>query len=74
MDHGFPDASEEDLARADHVCIVCREEMAVGGRNKKLACSHCFHLHCLRCECARRLYRKRQRFRSAFCARYERRC
>eukprot|EP00887_Chlorella_sp_A99_P001286 scaffold14.g1286.t1 len=48
MDQRLPDASEEDLARADHVCIICREEMAAGGHNKRLSCSHCFHLHCLR--------------------------
>jgi len=48
MEHRFPDASAEDLARADHVCIVCREEMGPGSRAKKLDCSHCFHLQCLR--------------------------
>ncbi|KAL4443990.1 hypothetical protein ABPG75_011727 [Micractinium tetrahymenae] len=48
MDQGFPDASEEDLQRADHTCIICREEMNSTGRNKKLSCSHVFHLHCLR--------------------------
>jgi E3 ubiquitin-protein ligase synoviolin len=48
MEHRFPDASAEDLARADHVCIVCREDMGPGSRAKKLDCSHCFHVHCLR--------------------------
>ena len=43
------DASEEDLARCDGVCIICREEMAPAARNKKLPCGHVFHLHCLRC-------------------------
>jgi len=42
------DASAEDLARCDGICIICREEMAPAGRNKKLPCSHVFHLHCLR--------------------------
>jgi E3 ubiquitin-protein ligase synoviolin len=44
----FPDATEEELQRADNTCIVCREDMAPGGRNKKLRCNHVFHLHCLR--------------------------
>ena len=48
MEHRFPDATVEDLARADHVCIVCREEMGPGSRAKRLDCSHCFHVHCLR--------------------------
>ena len=43
------DAQPEDLARCDGVCIICREDLAAGGRNKKLPCSHVFHLHCLRC-------------------------
>jgi Ring finger domain len=48
MEHRFPDATAEDLTRADHVCIVCREDMGPGSRAKKLDCSHCFHVHCLR--------------------------
>lgn len=48
MDARFPDATAEDLARADHTCIICREEMVVGGRTKRLPCGHVFHLHCLR--------------------------
>jgi hypothetical protein len=31
------------------ICIICREDMAPEGRNKRLPCSHVFHLHCLRC-------------------------
>lgn len=31
MDQSFPDATEEDLQRADHVCIICREEMQATG-------------------------------------------
>lgn len=49
MDRRFPDATEEDLQRADHVCIVCREEMTgPPSRAKRLDCMHCFHQHCLR--------------------------
>ena len=48
MDGRFPDATPEECARADHVCIICREELAPGGRNKRLGCAHVFHLHCLR--------------------------
>ena len=49
MDERFRNATEEDLARCDGICIICREEMAPAGRNKKLACNHVFHMHCLRC-------------------------
>jgi len=31
MDQSFPDATEEDLQRADHVCIICREELTTQG-------------------------------------------
>lgn len=48
MERRFPDATPEDLQRADHVCIVCREEMGPGSRAKRLDCSHTFHVHCLR--------------------------
>ena len=44
----FEDATEEDLARCDNVCIICREEMTMDTVNKKLPCSHVFHVHCLR--------------------------
>eukprot|EP00879_Flechtneria_rotunda_P028227 GHRR01030317.1.p1 GENE.GHRR01030317.1~~GHRR01030317.1.p1 ORF type:complete len:814 (+),score=384.97 GHRR01030317.1:119-2560(+) len=44
----FPDATAEDLARCDGICIICREEMQQAGLNKKLHCGHVFHLHCLR--------------------------
>ncbi|EFJ42202.1 hypothetical protein VOLCADRAFT_67392, partial [Volvox carteri f. nagariensis] len=44
----FPDASADDLRRCDGVCIICREEMAQAGSNKRLFCGHVFHLHCLR--------------------------
>lgn len=49
MDERFPEATEEELARCDNVCIICREEMLPSTRNKKLTCGHVFHLHCLRC-------------------------
>lgn len=49
MDQRFPDATPEDLERSDNICIICREEMTEASRNKKLACNHVFHLHCLRC-------------------------
>ena len=49
MDERFPDATAAQLERADHTCIVCREDMTAGGRNKVLPCGHVFHLHCLRC-------------------------
>ena len=41
----FPDATEEELARTDAVCIICRETMTSA---KKLRCGHLFHFHCLR--------------------------
>ena len=44
----FPDATEADLARCDNICIICREEMTMATVNKKLPCSHVFHVHCLR--------------------------
>jgi putative AlgH/UPF0301 family transcriptional regulator len=31
MDQSFPDATEEDLQRGDHTCIICREEMSTAG-------------------------------------------
>ena len=48
MDQRFADASPEDLARCDGICIICREDMSATSRNKKLSCSHVFHMHCLR--------------------------
>lgn len=42
----YPDATEEELAQGDNVCIICREEMAQGC--KKLPCNHIFHTSCLR--------------------------
>eukprot|EP00803_Ostreobium_quekettii_P001377 evm.model.scf_4324.1 EVM.evm.TU.scf_4324.1 scf_4324:3941-6794(+) len=43
----FPDATQEDLVRCDNICIICREEMVLSTVNKKLPCSHVFHVHCL---------------------------
>ena len=48
MDQRFVDATPEELQRADHICIICREEMGPNTRNKKLRCNHVFHMHCLR--------------------------
>ncbi len=44
--HRYPDATPEDLATTDNLCIICREEMVTGC--KKLPCSHIFHTSCLR--------------------------
>ena len=46
MENRFPDATEEDLERVDHMCIVCREEMVASA--KRLPCNHVFHLECLK--------------------------
>ncbi|KAG1681993.1 E3 ubiquitin-protein ligase synoviolin A [Nymphon striatum] len=43
----YPDATAEDLAATDNVCIICREEM-ITGTSKKLPCNHIFHTSCLR--------------------------
>eukprot|EP00276_Gloeochaete_wittrockiana_P005160 CAMPEP_0184658560 /NCGR_PEP_ID=MMETSP0308-20130426/25923_1 /TAXON_ID=38269 /ORGANISM="Gloeochaete witrockiana, Strain SAG 46.84" /LENGTH=367 /DNA_ID=CAMNT_0027097651 /DNA_START=87 /DNA_END=1187 /DNA_ORIENTATION=+ len=45
LDARFPDATAEELARTDRICIFCRDEMATA---KRLPCSHLFHLQCLR--------------------------
>nr|CAG4651715.1 EOG090X03TK [Triops cancriformis] len=42
----YPDATSEELAAVDNVCIICREEMVAG--SKKLPCNHIFHTNCLR--------------------------
>ncbi|XP_072753753.1 E3 ubiquitin-protein ligase synoviolin B [Anoplolepis gracilipes] len=42
----YPDATIEELASADNVCIICREEMVAA--SKKLPCNHIFHTACLR--------------------------
>lgn len=60
----YPDATPEDLANTDTVCIICREEMVTGKYQpsfidnldahflvlgaKKLPCNHIFHATCLR--------------------------
>jgi len=43
----YPDATAEELAETDNVCIICREEM-VAPSAKKLPCNHIFHRNCLR--------------------------
>ncbi|XP_058805657.1 E3 ubiquitin-protein ligase synoviolin A [Phymastichus coffea] len=42
----YPNATPEELAAADNVCIICREEMV--SASKKLPCNHIFHTACLR--------------------------
>ncbi|GIX70761.1 e3 ubiquitin-protein ligase synoviolin [Caerostris extrusa] len=44
----YPDATAEELATVDNVCIICREEMSGTGSSKKLPCNHIFHASCLR--------------------------
>lgn len=43
----YPDATEEELANTDNICIICREEMTAAA-TKKLPCGHIFHRNCLR--------------------------
>jgi len=45
MNELFEDATEEDLASGDRICIICRDVMQPGA--KKLACGHIFHRQCL---------------------------
>ena len=47
MNTWYPDATEEELAATDNVCIICREEM-LAPSTKKLPCNHIFHKNCLR--------------------------
>lgn len=52
LNERFPDATSEELANTDRVCIICREEMEDGhgghaGAAKKLQCGHLFHSFCL---------------------------
>ncbi|XP_071834296.1 E3 ubiquitin-protein ligase synoviolin A-like isoform X2 [Apostichopus japonicus] len=42
----YPDATPEELASMDNVCIICREDMNTAC--KKLPCNHIFHTSCLR--------------------------
>ena len=44
----YPNATPEELASVDNVCIICREEMIGNGSAKKLPCNHIFHVSCLR--------------------------
>ncbi|KAF7991839.1 hypothetical protein HCN44_010640 [Aphidius gifuensis] len=46
MNTYYPDATADELAAADNVCIICREEMI--SASKKLPCNHIFHTTCLR--------------------------
>merc|ERR1712156_962232 len=47
MNTWYPDATPEELAATDNVCIICREEM-LAPSTKKLPCGHIFHKTCLR--------------------------
>lgn len=42
----YPDATSEELAMSDNICIICREDMV--NNSKKLPCGHIFHTVCLR--------------------------
>lgn len=42
----YPDATPEELAASDNICIICREDMI--NASKKLPCGHIFHTACLR--------------------------
>eukprot|EP00914_Ancora_sagittata_P007003 GHVO01013889.1.p1 GENE.GHVO01013889.1~~GHVO01013889.1.p1 ORF type:complete len:564 (-),score=67.35 GHVO01013889.1:435-2126(-) len=42
----FADATAEDLAR-DDTCVICRDALILGNC-KRLACSHVFHVECLK--------------------------
>lgn len=42
----YPDATPEELATSDNICIICREDMV--SNSKKLPCGHIFHVACLR--------------------------
>lgn len=42
----YPDATPEELALSDNICIICREDMV--NNSKKLPCGHIFHTACLR--------------------------
>ncbi|CAD7092939.1 unnamed protein product [Hermetia illucens] len=42
----YPDATPEELAMSDNICIICREDMV--SNSKKLPCGHIFHTTCLR--------------------------
>mmetsp|Transcript_5420 Transcript_5420/g.16166 ORF Transcript_5420/g.16166 Transcript_5420/m.16166 type:complete len:564 (+) Transcript_5420:193-1884(+) len=45
MNELFEDATEEELAAGDGICIICRDE--VRNSAKKLPCGHIFHKTCL---------------------------
>lgn len=49
----FPDVTATELADIDDTCVICREEMDVAGKPKRLPCGHAFHYSCLRSWLAR---------------------
>ena len=55
LDAALDGATAQDVSRCGGVCIVCRDEMEVGGEegarsptSKVLRCGHAFHVRCLR--------------------------
>eukprot|EP00124_Ichthyophonus_hoferi_P003152 Ihof_evm3s258 gene=Ihof_evmTU3s258 len=45
MNSRYPEATAEELAATDGICIICREEMESA---RRLPCGHIFHLACIR--------------------------
>ncbi|XP_049851437.1 uncharacterized protein LOC126326035 [Schistocerca gregaria] len=45
MNQRFPNATPEQIAQVNHICVICRETMTQG---KILQCGHILHLKCLR--------------------------
>ncbi|RKP19674.1 hypothetical protein ROZALSC1DRAFT_2154, partial [Rozella allomycis CSF55] len=45
LQNRYPDATPDELASGDRVCIICRENMDTA---KRLSCGHLFHFNCLR--------------------------
>jgi E3 ubiquitin-protein ligase synoviolin len=43
----FPDATQEEITETSQ-CIICREELDISQKIKKLPCGHVFHLDCMR--------------------------
>eukprot|EP00041_Stephanoeca_diplocostata_P020314 m.452383 g.452383 ORF g.452383 m.452383 type:complete len:701 (+) comp21540_c0_seq1:124-2226(+) len=44
----YPEATAEQIAQVDSVCVICRDEMEAGTGVKRLPCGHIFHQKCLR--------------------------